>query len=156
MSEMGKMRRADKMMSEEKTFSALAEGEYGILSTVDDSNQPYGVPVNFCVLENAIYFHSATAGQKIDNFTKNPKVSFCVTAKSTILPDKFDTEYQSVIVFGLLSEVFQEEKQRGLEGLLKKYSPDFFEKGLQYIKAAGEKSRVFKISIETITGKEQK
>ncbi len=150
---MHKMRRADRTIENEEAFHILKKGEYGVLSTVDADNQPYGVPVNFYTTDNSIYFHSAIEGHKIDNFTYNPKVSFCVIGNTSVLPSKFDIKYESAIVFGLLSEIFDSEKQMALEGLLHKYSNGYFDEGLEYINALKEKTRVFKISIETITGK---
>ena len=63
---------------------------------------------------------------------------------------------ESTIVFGLISEVFNEEKQKALEGLLHKYSDGYFAEGLAYIQSAQEKTRVFKVTIETVTGKSRK
>jgi hypothetical protein len=40
-----------------------------------------------------------------------------------------------------------------MEGLLHKYSPEFFDKGIKYIEGLREKTRVFKIAINTLTGK---
>ncbi len=153
---MHNMRRSDRAIEKEEALHILKNGEYGVLSTVDPDNQPYGVPVNFCIIDNNIYFHCAIEGHKIDNVTYNPKVSFCVVGNTRILPSKFGTEYESTIVFGLLSEVFNNEKQKALQGLLHKYSSDCFEKGLKYIDALKEKTRVFRITIETITGKSRR
>jgi len=43
-----------------------------------------------------------------------------------------------------------------LEGLLHKYSPEFMDKGIEYIDSLKEKTRVFKITINTLTGKARK
>lgn len=153
---MHKMRRSDRKIEKENALNILESGEFGVLSTVDSDNQPYGVPVNFCIIDGCIYFHSAMEGHKIDNFTHNPKVSFCVVGKTCVLPSKFSTEYESAIAFGFLNEAFNDEKQRALEGLLKKYSADFIEEGLKYIDAQKKKARVFRITVETITGKSRK
>ena len=147
------MRRSDRAIGREETLRILNEGQYGVLSTAGPDNQPYGVPINFCVVDDGIYFHCANEGHKIDNFTHNPKVSFCVVGDTRVLPADFGTEYESTIVFGLLSEVFDAEKQRALEGLLHKYSSDHFQDGLAYIDALREETRVFRIAIEAITGK---
>ena len=76
--------------------------------------------------------------------------------KSEILPDKFGTKYESCIVQGLASESFREEKQLALEGFIYKYSKDFISEGLDYIEKLKNKARVFKISIESISGKARK
>lgn len=150
---MHNMRRSDRAVGREEALRILHEGEYGVLSTAGPDNQPYGVPVNYCVIDDCIYFHSADEGHKIDNFTHNPKVSFCVVGNTRVLAADFGTEYESTIVFGLLSEVFDTEKQKALEGLLRKYCPDHFGEGLAYIDALRERTRVFRIPIESITGK---
>jgi hypothetical protein len=40
-----------------------------------------------------------------------------------------------------------------LEGLIHKYSQNFVSEGLKYIEKFNDKTRVFKISIESISGK---
>jgi uncharacterized protein len=114
------------------------------------------VPLNFCVIDNCIYFHCAVEGHKIDNIKGNNSVSFCVVGNREILPEKFATRYESVVVSGKADEVFDTNKQLAMEGLLKKYSPDFFAKGLTYIDELKDKTRVFKITINTLTGKARK
>ena len=153
---MRNMRRSDRAIEKEEAFQILENGEYGVLSTVGSDNQPYGFPVSFCVFDHNIYFHCAFEGHKIDNFTYNPKVSFCVIGNTCVLPSKFSTEYESTIVFGLLSEVFDNEKQKALEGLVHKYSSDHLPDGLKYIGKQKDKTKVFRIAIETITGKARK
>ena len=83
-------------------------------------------------------------------------MSFCVVGRTQILPDKFATNYESVIVFGKAFEVTDNEKHAGLVELLKKYSPGFMEKGLRYVEGDGGKARVYRIVIESMTGKSRK
>jgi len=147
------MRRKDRTITESEARSLLKKAEYGVLSTVARDGSPYGVPLNFCVIDDCIYFHCAVEGQKIDNIEHNKFVSFCVVGNIKILPDKFSTKYESVIVFGEAEEIFNSEKQIALEGLLRKYSPEFFDKGIKYIEDLRDKTRVFKISINKLTGK---
>jgi uncharacterized protein len=59
-------------------------------------------------------------------------------------------------VFGKAFEVTDDEKHTGLVEILKKYSPGFMEKGLRYIEGDGDKARVYKIVIESMTGKARK
>lgn len=54
-----KMRRKDRETTEERAYEILKNGEYGILSTIGEDGYPYGVPVNFAVEGNKIYFHCA-------------------------------------------------------------------------------------------------
>ena len=151
-----KMRRSDRQTSRQDAIRILHEAEYGVLSTVSEDRTPYGIPLNYCVIDNHIYFHSATEGHKIDNMIHNPSVSFCAVGETCVLPEQFGTEYESAIVFGAASEVSEQEKQKALEGLLSKYSPDHYSEGIGYVKASFEKTRVFRISIESISGKSRK
>jgi len=150
------MRRKDRLITNTETLSILEKGEYGILSIVSSNNEPYGVPLNYCLIKECIYFHCAVDGRKISFFSKNNKASFCVVGKTEVLPDKFGTNYESCIVQGLVSESFGEEKQMALEGLIHKYSKEFVSEGLEYIEKFKDKARVFKISIESISGKARK
>jgi nitroimidazol reductase NimA-like FMN-containing flavoprotein (pyridoxamine 5'-phosphate oxidase superfamily) len=111
------------------------------------------VPLNYSYCGDAIYFHCALEGHKLENIEANPKVSFCVVGKTEVLPDKFATKYESVIVFGEACEVMGDEKQNGLVELVKKYSSGFMKEGLEYIEKIGGKARVYRITVETITGK---
>ena len=153
---MRELRRKDRAISEEETIALLNKTEYGVLSTISEHGKPYGVPLNFCVIDHCVYFHCALEGQKIDNIKHNNAVSFCAVGNTEILPDKFGTKYESVIVSGEVEEVFDMNKQAALEGLLRKYSSEFIDEGTNYIAALQEKTRVFKISINTLTGKARK
>ncbi len=148
-----KIRRADRAIPDGETREILRAGEYGVLSTVSVDGQPYGVPVSYSYAGDVIYFHCALEGHKLENLNGNNKVSFCVVGKTRVLPEKFATNYESVIVFGKAFEVTDNEKHAGLLEILKKYSPGFIDKGLRYIEGDGRKARVYKIVIESMTGK---
>ncbi len=153
---MKELRRKDRAITEEEAIALLNKAEYGVLSTVTENGKPYGVPLNFCIIDHCIYFHCAIEGQKIDNIKQNKSVSFCTVGNTEILPDKFGTKYESVILSGEVEEVFDINKQIALEGLLQKYSSEFFDKGIKYIEGLREKTRVFKITINKLTGKARK
>ena len=148
-----KVRRKEKELNNYEAIKILRKCNYGILSTVSEDGYPYGAPVNYVYLNDSIYFHGAAEGHKLDNIAYNNKVSFCVVGQTYVLPDKYSTKYESVIVFGKAVEVFDDEKHSGLLGLLNKYSPDYIEKGKEYIKNADAKTKVIKISIGHISGK---
>ncbi len=140
-------------MEKEDALSILINGEYGILSIVDKDNLPYGIPLNYAVIEDSIFFHCAHEGRKIENLSSRPEVSFCVVGKTKIMPEKFTTNYESVIVYGRASIAYGDEKFQGLTGLLQKYSPDQMDKGKDYMLKSLEKTTVIKISIDHLTGK---
>ena len=150
---MKEMHKKDRAITEEEAIALLHKAEYGVLSTVCENGQPYGVPLNFCFIDNCIYFHCAVEGQKTDNIKQNNSVSFCAVGNTKILPSKFATKYESVIVSGEVEEVFDTNKQVALEGILLKYSPEHLDKGKRYIERSREEARVFKIAIIELTGK---
>jgi len=150
---MKQMRRQDRALSAEETTALLDMGEYGVLSTVDQVGQPYGVPLSYVYKNDAIYFHSALTGHKLDNIEDNVKVSFCVVGKTHVLQEKFSTEYESAILFGTASEVVGAEKRNALIWLLEKYCPDFMTEGRVYLNKAEETTQVIKIQVARVSGK---
>ncbi|MEW6187961.1 MAG: pyridoxamine 5'-phosphate oxidase family protein [Thermodesulfobacteriota bacterium] len=147
------LRRKDREMDQESAIRLLTEGEYAILSTTDVEGQPYGVPLNYCYLNNHLYFHCALEGHKLDNIRSNNKVSFCVVGKTRVLAEKFSTEFESVVVFGKANIVEGEEKYKALIGLIEKYSPEFLAEGKEYIARYDARTAVVKIMIEHLSGK---
>jgi len=147
------MRYSKRSLGDEEAVKMLTDCEYGVLSTSGDDGYAYGVPLNFVYDGNAIYFHCAKEGHKVDNLRFNDKVSFCVVGKAQVVPDVFTTKYKSAVVFGVAREAEGAEKRTALELIIKKYSPDFLEKGMKYIDADIDKTCVFKINIEHISAK---
>ncbi len=152
---MMEMRRSDRLMSEEDTLKVLKEGEYGILATVDEDLQPYGVPISYVCMDNCIYFHSTNAGgSKYNNIKHSNKVSFTVVGKTQVLPDKFGTLYESAIAFGKAELVSDEEERlTAFREFLNKYCAEYINEGEKYIKAAGPKAMIIKITINNLMGK---
>jgi nitroimidazol reductase NimA-like FMN-containing flavoprotein (pyridoxamine 5'-phosphate oxidase superfamily) len=151
------IRRKDRALDNASAFAVLKNSAYGVLSTADKDNQPYGIPVSYVVVDNSIFIHSATEGHKLENIMSNSKVSFCVVGKTKLLPDKFSTQYESAIVFGTASIVDGENQKREvLKAVLAKYSPDYMEAGEAYINQLFNKVVVMQVSIDHITGKSRK
>jgi uncharacterized protein len=150
---MRKIRRKDKEIGNDEAIALLTNGEYGVLSTMGSDGQPYGVPLNYAYKDNCIYFHCALTGHKIDNIEHNPKVSFCTIGDTKVLPSEFATEYVSVVVFGVASEVRGAERYDALLWILEKYSADFIQEGKDYIDKMNKVTKVIKIDIAHMTGK---
>jgi nitroimidazol reductase NimA-like FMN-containing flavoprotein (pyridoxamine 5'-phosphate oxidase superfamily) len=150
---MGDMRRKDKEIGTDEAINLLTDCEYGVLSTVDNDGQPYGVPLNYAYKDNCIYFHCALKGHKIDNLDDNPKVSFCAVGNTKVLPSEFATEYVSAVVFGVASELQGTERYNAFVLILEKFSPDFMEEGKKYIEKLDKVTKVIKIEIQHISGK---
>lgn len=150
---MNKLRRTDRIIDPEDAIELLNKEEYGVLSTVGQDGVAYGVPLNYVYKENALYFHSAKVGHKLDNIKGNPNVSFCVVGKTTLLPADFSTEYASCIVFGTAIEIEGVEKNSALLWLVEKYSPGFLQEGKEMIEKQGRATVVVKMTIDHVSGK---
>lgn len=150
---MRKIRRKDKEIGKDEAINLLAKCEYGVLSTIGNDGQPYGVPLNYAYKDNCIYFHCALTGHKIDNIDNNPNVSFCAVGDTKVLPSEFSTNYVSAVAFGVASEVQGTERYNALVWLLEKYSPEFIEEGKKYIEKHDKATKVIKIEIQHISGK---
>lgn len=147
------MRKKQREITEEEGIEILNNGEYGILATIGENGYTYATPLSYVYYNDAVYFHCAVEGSKLDNIKYNDKVSFCVVGKTKVLPEKFSTEYESAIVFGRAIILEKEEKIRVLTAIIEKYSPDFKKEGLEYIERAAGATCVVKIEIDRLTGK---
>ena len=149
-----KMRRKDRETTEERAYEILKNGEYGILSTISEDGYPYGVPVNFAVEGNKIYFHCAPEGYKLECLRENPKVSFTVVGATQIVPGKFTTGYESTIAFGEMHlDLPEEERRYALRLLVNKYSSAFKEIGEKYIEKSFYRTNILRLDISHISGK---
>lgn len=148
------MRRADKLKTNEETIAIMKDNSNGILSVNGDDGYPYGVPVSYVYEDGKIFFHCALTGHKLDAISRDPKVSFCVVGADNVAAEKFTTLYKSAICFGKARIVeADDEKQRILELFIRKYSADFMEGGLKYIKDQWDNCYVVEIEVEHMTGK---
>ncbi|NVN99415.1 MAG: pyridoxamine 5'-phosphate oxidase family protein [Geobacteraceae bacterium] len=147
------IRRSDREITRQEAEAILVGAEYGVLSTVGLDGQPYGIPLSFVFRNDCIYFHCAISGHKLENIGYNSKVSFCAVGCTKVLPEKFGTEYESAVAFGVASEVSGAERYDALLWLLEKYCGDYMEEGKQYIEQKDSATRVFKIDIGHISGK---
>jgi len=149
-----KMRRSDRLMKFEDALYLLTKAKYGVLSSVDEEGQPYGVPVNFVFDgEKSIYFHSASEGHKLENLNHNPKVSFTIVGDVQVMDWKFTTAYESVILFGVASVVEGPEKQHALHRMALKFSINYMDEFENEIERFLKSTTVVKISIEHMSGK---
>lgn len=150
---MKSVRRTDREITAHEATELFLKCKYGTLSTVGSDGQPYGIPLSYTFNNNCIYFHCALTGHKLENIESNPKVSFCVVGNTKVLPEKFATEYESAVAFGIASEVHGPERNDALMWVVEKYSPEFVEEGKKYIDQKDNATRVFKIEISHMSGK---
>ena len=127
---------------------------------LNDGEYPYIVPLNFGMeIENdrvVFYFHGATEGKKYDLMRKNNKASFEMDCSHTLFTDdekgNCSMAYESIIGRGTVEIVEAEEKQAGLTSIMKHYHKQDF----AYNKAVIPATNVFKLTVETMTGKRRR
>jgi len=148
------LRRKDRALESAQTRELLESGEYGVLATCGAHGQPYGVPVNYAVMDDAIYIHSAVAGHKLENIRANPRVSFSVVGRTELLPEEFGTRYESVVATGH-AQIVQDPvlRRAALRALVAKYAAEHVKAGEAYIDALFDKVSVIRVSLDRITGK---
>jgi uncharacterized protein len=148
------MRRFKNQLSEEEVDSILNKHSSGVLAVHGENGYPYTIPISYTFDNYSLYFHSANEGHKIDAIRNNDKVSFCVIDQDDVIQQTFTTNYRSVVVFGRATIVTDAlQRQIALESLVRKYSPDFIEKGRDEIIQAWNQVSVIAVKIEHKTGK---
>jgi len=152
------MRRKDKEIIDGELISKIINNAQVCRLALAKDNIPYIVPVSFGYDGGAIYFHTAKEGKKIDYITANNAVRLEFEYGVQLMPNesnpcKWTFSFQSVIGNGKIYELIKEsEKIEGLNQIMEKYSGkkwDFREIKIDNI-------RVWKIIIETISGKQSK
>jgi hypothetical protein len=120
--------------SRNKIIEFLNEEHTGRISSIDENGYPQIIPMNFVFINDSIYMHSHTKGEKLDNIKRNLKVGFEVDRNLEFLPSYFfdpndasvaDTLYISVVIKGearIISDV--KEKVLALNALMRKYQPE--------------------------------
>ena len=148
------VRRQDRLLDEARALELLAHGEYGVLSMVADDGG-YGIPVNFVWDgDSSVYIHCAPAGRKLRALATNPKVSLCIIGNVHLLPSRFTTEYESVILFGnARMNLSEEEKMNALRLLIDKLSPEHKQIGDKYARGSFHRVEIIRIDFTTFSGK---
>lgn len=149
------MRLGNRAMEEEKARKLLAECEYALFTTVDEEGAPHTVPVSPVVLGNALYFHCAPAGEKLDNIQKNPQVCLCALGRTQVLQKEMTMAYESVVAQGKARLAQGEEARRALLAICQKYSPGYeseWEKEIEKF----PKVQVVAVDLIHITGKQNR
>jgi nitroimidazol reductase NimA-like FMN-containing flavoprotein (pyridoxamine 5'-phosphate oxidase superfamily) len=131
----------------------------GRLGTIGKDGYPVVKPLNFAYTEGRIYFHSAKAGEKIEDIERDNRVCFEIDMPIAYVkgtadnPCRAEYLYRSIIVKGRANIVGGEEERRAALGqLMKKYQPDGGYGEFPEAKLAI--TAVVRIDIESMTGKE--
>ena len=115
MTEFRPMRRKRQQMSDAECIDVLTHASSGVLAVLGDEGYPYAVPLSYVYHEGRLIFHSAVAGHKVDAMRNCDKASFCVVQRDDVQESTFTTLFRSVIVFGRISLVTDEDVKRIIE-----------------------------------------
>ena len=121
------MRRFNQQISHEKCIQILKEQPRGVLSMIGDSGYPYGIPLVhwYSEKDNKLYFHCAKVGHKLDAIQKCDKVSYCVMDEGFRKEGEWALNINSVVVFGRIKIVTDEDKKREIcTNLCRKFTDD--------------------------------
>ena len=149
------MRNSKRKTTYEKARDILAQGIYGVLSCHCDDGLPYGVPLSYALSGNALYFHCALQGQKLDNLAHDDRVCFTVVTAAENCPDALTFHYESAMAFGTAHLVYGEDERRAaLELLCRKYGSERRKReGLDAACPMLIHTAVVRMDIEYLTGK---
>lgn len=150
------MLKPKRFVSTQEAIEILCQCNTGVLSMIGEDGKPYGVPINYiCDLsENAIYFHCAKTGKKYEALHHHPNVSFVAVKEAQIIPERFITHYESVLIEGTASFLEEEQEMRQLlTKLCDQLAPGELEKRPEVIDIYIEAVSICKVEISTISGK---
>ena len=150
-----KMRRFNQQISDSECIEILKNTKRGVLSLIGDDGYPYGFPIDhwYCEDDGKIYFHGAKEGHKIDSIKACGKASYCVYDEGYRKEGDWALNIKSVITFGRISLVEDEEKAREIcTALVRKFTDDeeYLEKEL---KNALPRVQCLEFEPEHMTGK---
>src|SRR5699024_12832989 len=105
-------RRKKQALSREDCADILKRGTSGVLALAGDQDYPYAVPISYVYDGEKLYFHCAKSGHKLDAINRNAKASFCVIDQDEIVPEEYTSYFRSVIVFGTMRILTDEDEKR--------------------------------------------
>ncbi len=147
--------RKKQQLPEEECIRILKEEVRGVLSVLGDDDYPYGMPINhyWCEEDGKLYFHGGKEGHKIDALKRHDKASFCVFDKGVRADGNWFLTIKSVIVFGRIEFVEDQDKMyRIADALSRKFTDDdaYIRRELEH---SGPRTLMFALVPEQITGK---
>ena len=147
------MRNTNRQKSREFAENVIDKCGFFVMATAGP-NGPYCIPVSIAREGQRLYFHTAKEGHKIDNLKFDNRVCVTCVGKYTIPEGKFNVDYESAVVFGTAEEVVSDdEKIRALELICRRYTPGNMTSFDASINKNLERTAVWKIHIDEISGK---
>lgn len=148
------MRRKRQQLSEKENISILQKATAGTLALLGDNGYPYAVPISYVYADGKLYFHSALSGHKIDAIRNCDKASFCVIDQDEVHPEKYTTYFRSVIAFGRIHIIEDEQEKLETARLLgDRYNPNQEEALQKELEKGLSRMLMIRFDIEHLTGK---
>ena len=152
------MRRSDREITDFRSIVEVMEKCDVCRVAFHGETYPYVVPLNFgmAVEGDAItlYFHGADTGMKYELMEKNSHVCFEMDCSHMLFTEMEKGSctmcYESVIGFGILEDVPDEQKKEALDILMEHYPVPA---GFHYKEEMIPKTRVLKLTVESLSGK---
>ena len=147
------LRRLKQAASVQECEEILSSAQRGILAIHGENGYPYGLPINYMYMGGKIYFHCAKEGHKIDAIRANDKVCFTVLSEPVNNPGEWWNCFTSVICFGRISEVTEEQEK---DRLLRLIGAKYFPAGYDIEKDMAKNARnalILEITIDHMSGK---
>ena len=149
------MRRSDKEITDLDTIHGIVRGcEVCRLGLAVDG-EPYVVPISFGFDGEAVYFHTAKSGRKIDMMTANPRACVQFERNVELVTNDDDAcawtfSFESVIGFGSVTELVRDrDKIHALNRIMQHYSDREWSYGEQSMSS----TRVWRVDLDILTGK---
>jgi nitroimidazol reductase NimA-like FMN-containing flavoprotein (pyridoxamine 5'-phosphate oxidase superfamily) len=154
------LRRADRVMPEQRAREMLARGFSGHLATIGEDGYPYCIPLLYIWMDGEVYVHTSSArGHFRTNIDREPRICFEIDQPDQVFDyGRFECDsglaYQSVILFGKIRVIEDRAaKQRFCEALMAKYGKPDTTRPKGFFPRIDMIS-VYAISVERMTGKE--
>ena len=149
------MMRKKQQLTPEECTAILRNEPRGVLSVLGDGDYPYGMPLNhyYCDADGKIYFHGGKKGHKIDAMIRHNKASFCVYDQGFRRPGEWALNIRSVIVFGHIEFVDDQDKLYEISRLLSRKFTDDTAYIDHEIQTSGPRTLMFALVPEYMTGK---
>lgn len=152
------MRRAEKEITDRAEIDSIIRRSRVCHLGLSDHGQPYVVPLNFGYDGQALYFHCAQEGRKLDILRRNNKVCFEFDIVDGIVEAdqacNWGTRYQSVIGFGIAHFLDDRAaKQHALTLIMAQYAERSFSFPPEMPPEIVSRTALVKIEIESLTGK---
>ena len=137
-------------------LEALDRCDYMVLAVLDGEGEPYCMPLNAVRMGEAVYFHSARRGEKLECLRRHPRVCLTAVGRQRVVQAEYETEFTCAVVRGVAHEVADpEEQKKALRAICRKYAPDCPDRVEEVIEKHLAHTAVWRVDLDQISGRER-